>query len=97
MSGERRGRVRSAGEPWEPWQSTNCPTCGVRATPYGGFGSDPEWRSVGKYICRAPGCNGNVWYADPVTGIHYDRGRRGIEPRSSRTPKRPRSAGVSCD
>lgn len=60
--------------PCRPWRHMDCPACARRTCPYGGFGSDPAWRSVGKYSCSAtPECG--WWYGDPVTGVFYERGQ----------------------
>jgi hypothetical protein len=56
--------------PKDHWMA--CPKCGEMAKPYGGFGGGPNWSEVGKYRH----CVG--WYANPWTGVFYDRGPRGL-------------------
>lgn len=48
-----------------------CPVCGAHTRAYGGFGSAPEWRNVGKFTCCI------TWYGNPETGQHYERDSRG--------------------
>jgi hypothetical protein len=61
-----------------PERYMRCPVCGDATKPYGGFGSNSSWHTVGKYACRGPGKCGLNWYGDPSTGEFFVRGEHGL-------------------